>query len=138
MASVPGKSCGSCMMCCTALEIVEFKKPPGRPCVNCVASGGCAIYAARPNVCREFECLWLTERALPQNMRPDRIGTILMEDADSDEYRAVCEPHQPFEWRKPRVFAHLLRVAKTGRVVVAKAGLNSWRIFPSGEATPTV
>jgi uncharacterized protein len=125
-------------MCCSALEIIEFKKAPGVPCVNCLASGGCAVYQARPQVCREFECLWLTERGLPPNMRPDRIGTILMEDDDSGEYRAVCEPHRPFAWRAPRVFAHLVAVAKTGRTVVAKAGLDSWRVFASGEIAPTV
>jgi uncharacterized protein len=138
MGSIPGKSCGDCTMCCTALEIVEFKKPPGQPCVNCQASGGCAIYASRPSVCRDFECLWLTERNLPRNMRPDRVRTILMEDDDSGEYRAVCEPFEPFAWRNPRVFAHLVKVAKTGRTVVAKAGLNSWRVFASGETAPTV
>jgi uncharacterized protein len=138
MRSIPGKSCGSCTMCCTALEIIEFKKPPGTPCGNCQASGGCAIYASRPSVCREFECLWLTERSLAPNMRPDRTRTILMEDDDSGEYRAVCEPFEPFAWRTPRVFAHLVKVAKSGRVVVAKAGLNSWRVFASGEIAPTV
>jgi hypothetical protein len=138
MASIPGKACGPCTMCCTALEIIEFTKPPGIPCVNCIASGGCAIYAARPPVCREFECLWLTERGLPPPMRPDRIGAILMEDEESGEYRAVCEPHRPNAWRAPRVFAHLVSVAKAGRVVVAKAGLNSWRVFASGETAPTV
>jgi uncharacterized protein len=138
MLSIPGKSCGSCTLCCSALEIVELKKPAGPKCGNCLASGGCAIYAERPGVCREFECLWLTERNLPPNMRPDRIGTLLMEDDDSGEYRAVCEPSRPLAWRAPRVFAHLVSVAKTGRIVVAKAGLNAWRIFPSGEWAPTV
>jgi hypothetical protein len=138
MASIPGKACGLCTMCCSALEIVEFNKPPGFACVNCVASGGCAIYASRPAVCQDFECLWLTERSLPPHMRPDRIGTILMEDDDSGEYRAVCEPGRPNAWRARPVFAHLVAVAKTGRVVVAKAGLNSWRIFASGETAPTV
>ncbi len=138
MASIPGKACGPCTMCCSALEIVELEKPAGLGCVNCVASSGCAIYQARPEVCRDFECLWLTERSLPPNMRPDWIGAILLEDPDSEEYRAVCEPHRPNAWRDRRVFAHLVSVAKTGRVVVAKAGLNSWRIFASGEIAPTV
>ena len=42
-----GKSCGACTMCCSALEIDYFKKPPGPKCVNCL-SGGCAIYTDRP------------------------------------------------------------------------------------------
>ena len=29
LAPAPGKSCGSCTMCCTALEIPEFNKPAG-------------------------------------------------------------------------------------------------------------
>ncbi len=126
------------MMCCTALEIEELNKDAGPACVNCVAGGGCASYASRPNVCREFECEWLRERALPSTLRPDRIGTIFMEAHDADEYRAVCGPERPLAWRQPRVFAHLVAIAKTGRTVVAKAGLKSWRIFASGEWGPTV
>ena len=125
-------------MCCTALEIPELEKPAGPPCPNCILSGGCKIYASRPSVCREFECLWLTTRELPSNMRPDRIGTILMEDDETDEYRAVCAPAKPMAWRHPMVFAHLVAMAKSGRIVVAKAGLTSWRIFGSGEWGPTV
>jgi uncharacterized protein len=138
MASVLGKVCGPCTLCCSALEIVEFNKAPGVRCRDCATSGGCAIYDARPSVCREFECLWLTERGLARNLRPDIIETLFMEDDDSGEYRAVCEPRRPMAWRAPRVLAHLVAVAKSGRTVVAKAGLNSWRIFPSGETAPTV
>ena len=138
MTAAPGKSCGACSMCCSALEIDYFKKPPGPKCVNCLPGGGCAIYADRPEVCRDFECEWLTRRDLSRQLRPDLVGTILMEDADSDEYRAVCAPEKPMSWRHPMVFAHLVAMAKSGRIVVAKAGLTSWRIFGSGEWGPTV
>jgi uncharacterized protein len=136
VAPAPGKSCGPCTMCCSALEISELKKPAGPACAHC--SVGCAIYASRPEVCREFECDWLTDRALAVTLRPDRVGTILMEADEGDEYRAVCAPQKPLAWRHPLVFAHLVRVAKSGRTVVAKAGLASWRIFPTGEWGPTV
>ena len=126
------------MMCCIVLEIEELKKPAGPACPNCVAGGGCAVYTTRPQVCRDFECEWLTDRALPRPFRPDRIGTILMEAHDADEYRAVCAPGKPLAWRQPRVFAHLVAGAKTGRMVGAKAGLSSWRIVASGEWGPTV
>jgi hypothetical protein len=125
-------------MCCSALEIDELKKPAGPACAHCAAGGGCAIYPERPQVCRDFECEWLTSRAFPRHMRPDRIGTIFMEAHDADEYRAVCAPGRALAWRQPRVFAHLVAVAKSGRVVVAKAGLSSWRVFASGEWGPTV
>jgi hypothetical protein len=139
MAPAPGKTCGPCTMCCSALEISELKKPAGPACRHCAgAGGGCAIYPRRPQVCRDFECEWLVDRALPATLRPDRVGAILMEADDSDEFRAVCASEKPFAWRHPLVFAHLLKIAKSGRTVVAKAGLNSWRIFASGESGPTV
>ena len=124
-------------MCCAVLEIVELKKPAGPKCVNC-GDPGCRIYAERPQVCRDFECEWLTSRTLPANFRPDRIGALFMEDAEYDQYRAVCAPGRPLAWRHPRVFAHLVAVAKTGRTVVAKAGLQAWRVYASGEWARTV
>ncbi|MBV9288617.1 MAG: hypothetical protein JO288_12490 [Hyphomicrobiales bacterium] len=137
MTAAPGKTCGSCTMCCSALSIPELEKPAGPLCGNGRPCGGCAIYAERPQVCRDFECEWLTRRDLPRPLRPDLVGTILMEDADSDEYQAVCAPEKPMAWRHPLVFKHLLAVAKSGRTVVAKAGLISWRIFANGEWGPT-
>jgi uncharacterized protein len=136
LAPAPGKSCGPCTLCCSALHITELNKPAGPACEHC--ANGCAIYATRPQVCRDFECDWLTERALPITLRPDRVGVILMEADEGDEYLAVCAPQKPLAWRNPLVFAHLVRLAKSGRTVVAKAGLNSWRIFASGEWGPTV
>ena len=125
-------------MCCSALEIHDLKKPAGPLCAHGRACGGCDIYASRPQVCRDFECEWLTRRDLSRLLRPDLVGTILMEDAESDEYRAVCAPEKPMAWRNPRVFAHLVAIAKSGRTVVAKAGMTSWRVFASGEWGPTV
>jgi hypothetical protein len=137
MAAAPGKACGACTLCCSVLEIAELKKPAGPPCPNCRRASGCAIYHDRPQVCRDFECEWLMRRDLPRHLRPDLVGTLLMEDADSDEFRAVCAPEKPLAWRNPLVFARLVALAKSGRTVVAKAGLLSWRIFPSGEWGPT-
>ena len=138
MPPIPGKSCGTCTMCCKVLEIDELKKAAGVWCSNCIKSGGCAIYARRPEVCRAYECLWLTERSLPATLKPERTGTILMEAADAEEYQAVCDPEKPFAWRHPLVFKHLVAKAKEGRTVVARAGLKAWRIFDSGEWAPWV
>lgn len=123
-------------MCCQVLEIEHFEKPPGILCTHCIKTGGCSIYAARPQVCRDYECSWMMERGLPSTLRPDKVGTILMEDPDSDEYRAVCDPSKPLAWRHPLVFKHLVSMAKDGRTVVAKAGLKAWRIYDTGEWGP--
>jgi uncharacterized protein len=123
-------------MCCSALEIEEMKKPAGPLCRH-GGAGGCGVYADRPAVCRAFECEWLRSRDLPAHFRPDRAGVILMED-ESGEYRAVAAPGRPLAWRDPKLFAHLVAMAKSGRKVVAKAGLKAWRVFPSGAWGPTV
>jgi hypothetical protein len=125
-------------MCCSALEIAELRKPAGPLCGHCRKAGGCTIYSERPQVCRDFECEWLTRRDLSRQLRPDLVGAILMEDSDGDEYRAVCAPEKPMAWRHPLVFAHLVAQAKSGRTVVAKAGLLSWRVFASGQWAPTI
>jgi hypothetical protein len=135
---IPGKACGACTMCCKVLEIPEFKKPAGDWCAHCDHSGGCHIYHERPDLCRDFECRWIGDRTLGPRLRPDRVGTILMDDPDSDEYRAVCDPAKPFAWLDPLVFRHLVAEAKAGRMVVAKAGLRTWRVHASGEWGPWV
>jgi len=135
---IPGKACGECSFCCKVLEIVELKKAAGPWCPHCHQTAGCAVYATRPEVCRAYDCLWKSDRGLGARLRPDRVGAILMEDPDSDEYRAVCDPERPLAWRTPLVFKHLVAMAKAGRIVVAKAGLKAWRIRANGEWGPCV
>jgi hypothetical protein len=138
MLALPGKACGECSLCCKVLEIVEMAKTAGKLCEHCLnaGSGRCGIYANRPQVCRDYECSWKGDREMSPRLRPDRTGTILMEDPDSDEYRAVCDPEKPFAWLTPLVFKHLVAMAKNGRIVVAKAGLKSWRIRANGQWGP--
>lgn len=138
MAEIPGKACGSCSFCCKVLEIEELSKPAGPWCASCVPGFGCAAYDARPDVCRDFECLWKGDRALSPVLRPDRTGTLMMEDADTEDYLAVCDPGRPMAWRTPLVFNHLVSIAKSGRTVKAKAGEKAWRVHASGEWGPCV
>jgi uncharacterized protein len=132
MLEIPGKACGPCFFCCKVLEIEELRKTAGKLCEHCVKTGGCGVYASRPQVCRDYYCQWKEDRGLPATMRPDKVGTLLMDDPDSDEYHAVCDPEKPFSWRNPLIFRHLVAEAKAGRMVVAKAGLRSWRIYADG------
>lgn len=136
MSTIPGRSCGSCNMCCKVLTIEELKKDAGPLCGKWCAPGGCSIYETRPQVCRDFECEWLMEREMPVKLKPNEVGTILMRDPDSEQYQAVCDPRTPNRWRHPLVFKHLVAKAKEGHVVVAKAGLISWRVYASGECAP--
>ena len=61
---VPGRACGTCMMCCKVPAIEEFAKPPGVWCKHAISGKGCGIYAQRPGSCRAFYCLWMQDAAL--------------------------------------------------------------------------
>lgn len=80
MELVPGRECGSCTVCCTELHInaKEMRKLAGVRCTNLRGDGGCAIYAKRFSVCREFHCGWRMMSGLSDSWRPDRSGIVLI------------------------------------------------------------
>ena len=71
------RPCGDCIACCvvTNIDTPELKKAEGEVCPNCVG-GGCAIYDARPSVCRTFNCAWKRIASMPLQTRPDRLGVM--------------------------------------------------------------
>src|ERR1700727_3622496 len=62
IAPVPGRVCGDCTVCCTAMAIdkPEIQKEAGVTCRYC--RGGCTIYETRPPLCHDYYCGW---RQLP-------------------------------------------------------------------------
>ncbi len=84
---VPGRSCGSCNVCCVALTIDDpaLRKAQGFRCRNAQADNGCAIYANRPETCRTFYCGWRLLRWLPDALRPDQTKVLvqLLEEPDA-------------------------------------------------------
>ena len=74
------RSCGTCTACCEGwLSADTLDMRPGRPCRHCTRQG-CAIYESRPeDPCIRFQCGWLQPgSALPEDMRPDRSGVIVL------------------------------------------------------------
>jgi hypothetical protein len=78
-AQIGGRDCGTCTACCEYLNIEgdEFHKPAGELCRHCTGTA-CAIYAARPSVCRDYYCGWQQVAALDDEWRPDRSGVLLL------------------------------------------------------------
>ena len=77
MELIPGRDCGDCTVCCTALNIdkPEIQKKSGVTCKNCVG-GGCAIYETRYPVCRGYYCAWRTVGIFDAAWRPDQSGVM--------------------------------------------------------------
>ena len=72
------RPCGDCVVCCVTpkIDTPEFSKAEGEACVHCTGSG-CAIYDARPQVCRTFNCAWKRIATMPPETRPDRLGVMI-------------------------------------------------------------
>ncbi|MFY7929993.1 MAG: YkgJ family cysteine cluster protein [Oligoflexus sp.] len=84
-----GRSCGTCTLCCTYLEIEskpgfstrldtgeDLAKPSGISCPY-LGPRGCTIYDARPLVCRQFACDWLMgQKGFGPEDSPLRTGVI--------------------------------------------------------------
>lgn len=78
------RECGPCTACCIYLPIEApgFYKPAGKVCLQCVEGIGCGIYATRPQPCREFLCGWRVLDLIPENLRPDLSGLVVVPDED--------------------------------------------------------
>src|SRR5271165_1629932 len=76
---VPGRSCGSCDVCCVALTIDEphLQKLQGHRCPNLQQDHLCRIYDTRPQTCRAFFCGWRRLKWVREPLRPDRSGVLV-------------------------------------------------------------
>ncbi len=87
-----GRACGSCTLCCKSMEIPVFGvvKTRGVWC-SYACSSGCRTYATRPEVCREFTCLWLSG-AFDDEHRPDKTGLVMVPAGDGSMPVHVTDP----------------------------------------------
>ncbi|MEM1183809.1 MAG: hypothetical protein AAGI53_02295 [Planctomycetota bacterium] len=120
-----GRSCGSCRVCCKLPDIPELDKPRDTWCrfsAKSKGAPGCTRYEARPDVCREFECAWLSGLGDADD-RPDKLG-VLWQPLDLPDGRrglGIVEA-RPGALNEPRARAWLERFerAKPGRIVVRR------------------
>ncbi len=82
---VPGRTCGSCTVCCKepTIESDTLNKVQGVLCMHCTPDRGCGIYHQRPDVCRDFYCQWRRYAWLDDSWRPDR-SQMMLRATDDD------------------------------------------------------
>lgn len=88
-------------MCCKILRIndSEIQKEPNVWCSNWSKKTKCSIYENRPKVCAGFECLWLKDPILPEEIRPDKSGAVL-KMLDSGKLVVIVDKQRPNAWRE--------------------------------------
>ena len=65
------RKCGDCNLCCK-LPHTDFKKEY-EWCSNCEIGVGCKIYETRPQVCKDFSCLW-KKGLIEEELKPNKVG----------------------------------------------------------------
>jgi len=90
------KTCNSCALCCKVLA-VEGLAAQGEWCPHCKpgsSNGCCTIYDARPPICVGFDCLWLVNDSLGDDLKPDKCGLVIEQYPENflivsvDKYKA--------------------------------------------------
>jgi hypothetical protein len=89
--AIPARACGDCVACCEVLNIDEpdMVKPAEQMCPHCTGKG-CGVYDRRPQVCREWDCVWRRIGSMPPETRPDRLDVLFTIDRQA-------EPQTPFD-----------------------------------------
>lgn len=129
------RKCNECILCCLVLEISPLKKAANEPCKFC--DKGCKIYDERPEPCKDFECLWLKDKSIPDNLRPDRCGVVFEKLGDYDTCLALVDPKRQNAWRSKEVLDQMHKLANDGKAVVVSVGKRPV-LLPNGKTIKDV
>ncbi len=132
----PGRECGNCTLCCKVYDIHEIRKPEGRWCQHCTPGRGCRIHEDRPDQCREFFCLWLTDADIPLDWKPERTKVVLSVFPENGFVYGQVDPGSPQAWRKEPYFSELKRLSasllKQNRHLIMFVNRDATLIMPTG------
>lgn len=135
---VPGRECGTCMLCCKVQAIEELGKLPGVWCQHIKRGVGCGIYDTRPSECRRYYCHWMVDAKLPDEWKPDRAKFTLVVNA-SGHVTAFVDSGMPGAWRQSPYYETFKRWAAEGvrarppRVVMIRVGTRGMVLLPDRE-----
>jgi hypothetical protein len=134
---VPGRSCGTCMMCCKVPAIEEFAKPPGVWCKHAVSGKGCGIYADRPASCRAFYCSWMQDESFGPDWKPEKSKFVVYMQASTPNLQIAVDPSFPNAWTRPPYYARIKKWAADGaaqgRFVFVRIGMRMIALLPDRE-----
>jgi hypothetical protein len=131
---VPGRACGTCMMCCKVPAIEEFAKPPGVWCKHAISGKGCGIYAQRPGSCRAFYCLWMQDARFGPEWKPEKAKFVVYVQQNGVNLQVAVDPSFPNAWTKAPYQAQIRRWvadgAEKGRFVFVRIGARVIALLP--------
>jgi hypothetical protein len=109
---VPGRSCGTCGLCCKVYTVKELSKPEGQWCPHVERGHGCKIHAIRPQVCRQFYCSWLVDPNLGPEWKPEVARFVISADPKYQALTVSVDPGTPLAWKREPYYATLKQFSK--------------------------
>ncbi len=106
----PGKSCGSCTMCCKVYPVPVLSKPAGQWCKHCKPGQGCGIWLERPEFCRDFYCRYMVDPALGPEWKPDT-AKFVMNYQPNGTFAISLDPGHRMAWKREPYYAQLKRMS---------------------------
>lgn len=131
------KRCGTCHLCCTAMEVYELEKPIGEHCQHLDECGKCGIYTERPNSCKVFYCTWRLQEMLslklPWDMKPERCGYVLHWDRGASPLCTLFpDPKRPYAWKQHKRKLEAFARDNDCAIVIGGGGTASHMVTPMG------
>lgn len=108
----PGRDCGPCTLCCKVFDVPAVESVAGQWCRHCLPGRGCGIHLTRPDHCRAFHCLWMTEAWIGPEWKPDRSKMVLTLDPATRFLFVQVDPGQANSWRREPYYGQLKRWAE--------------------------
>ena len=131
---VPGRSCGTCTVCCKAFGIPELDKGPGQWCRHVVQGRGCGIHEDRPQTCRLFFCHWMANAGLGPEWRPDRAKFVMYTEMEGRRLVVAPDAGAPASWRRAPYYGQFKRWATMGagqgRQILVFSGDRATAVLP--------
>jgi hypothetical protein len=109
---VPGRSCGTCSLCCKVYSVKELEKPAGQWCIHSVRGSGCSNHISRPHVCRQFFCSWRVDPNLGPEWKPEVSRFVLSADPKYQALTVMLDPGMPLAWKREPYYSVLKKFSE--------------------------
>lgn len=112
LTPLPGRSCGTCTLCCKVLSIAEIGKPQGQWCPHCDVGKGCKIYTARPSECSGFHCGYLVWPPVGEHWFPAKSKLVIVSELDGQRVAIHVDPDRPTAWKQEPYYSEIKEMAE--------------------------
>lgn len=129
------RECDGCTMCCKVMRVPELPKEINVWCTHCVLGKGCGIYETRPESCREFHCMYLTNETLTPVWKPSEAKFVMRHEPGGGGRLSIhVDTSRPDAWRREPYLSTFHAWAKAGietqSQVVVFVGRRAYVILP--------